>query len=88
MQGILFDLDGVIYQADQAIPGAGEALDWVKSNNIPYLFVTNTTSKPQAGLQAALVKTGKFQAQDLQGPVTPNLVMDSIADLPAKWQTL
>jgi phospholysine phosphohistidine inorganic pyrophosphate phosphatase len=259
VQGILFDLDGVVYQAKRAIPGADEALDWVKSNNIPYLFVTNTTSKPreaicsklagmgieadpqhiltplaaavhwlesnvkgtvalfvpeatktefsvfspwdgnetqavgavvigdlgeawsftrlnqafrclirepapafialgmtrywraedglrldtgpfvaalqyasgveplvigkpsaaffnsgaqrlgvapeeilmigddirvdiegaqQAGLQAALVKTGKFQAQDLQGPVRPNLIMDSIAELPAKWQTL
>jgi HAD superfamily hydrolase (TIGR01458 family) len=42
----------------------------------------------QAGLQAALVKTGKFQPQDLQGPVRPNLIMDSIAELPAKWQTL
>jgi ribonucleotide monophosphatase NagD (HAD superfamily) len=36
MPGILFDLDGVFYVGDEAIPGARETLDWVESNRIPH----------------------------------------------------
>ena len=46
MQALLFDLDGVIYQAREPIPGAREALAWVRNQGIPHLFVTNTTSRP------------------------------------------
>jgi HAD superfamily hydrolase (TIGR01458 family) len=34
-----------------------------------------------AGLRGVLVRTGKFRPQDLEGPVRPDLVLDSIADL-------
>jgi HAD superfamily hydrolase (TIGR01458 family) len=40
----------------------------------------------QAGLHAALVKTGKFQQHDLQGDVKPDVVLGSIAELPGWWQ--
>jgi HAD superfamily hydrolase (TIGR01458 family) len=39
----------------------------------------------QAGLAGALVKTGKFRPADLEGDVRPDVVLDSIADLPAWW---
>ena len=45
MPGILFDLDGVIYNADEPIAGAAEAVAWVRGRGIPHLFVTNTTSR-------------------------------------------
>lgn len=35
----------------------------------------------QCGLQTALVRTGKFQATDLQKPPAPDVVLDSVADL-------
>lgn len=54
IKGILFDLDGVIYDADEAIPGAAETLAWVREREIPHLFVTNTTSKPRAELARKL----------------------------------
>ncbi len=38
-----------------------------------------------AGLRAALVRTGKFRPSDLEGDVRPDAVLDSIADLPARW---
>jgi len=41
-----------------------------------------------AGLRGALVRTGKFRESDLDGPVTPDLVLDSIADLPDRWAAL
>ena len=37
-----------------------------------------------AGLRAALVRTGKFRASDLATGVRPDLVLGSIADLPAR----
>ncbi len=58
VQGILFDLDGVIYQANRAIAGATDVLRWVKAEDIPYLFVTNTTSKPREAICAKLAKMG------------------------------
>lgn len=50
MKAILFDLDGVFYQANQPIPGAVETLSWVRQQKIPYLFVTNTSSRPRSAL--------------------------------------
>jgi len=37
-----------------------------------------------AGLKGALVKTGKFREGDLSGDVRPDLVLASVADLPAR----
>jgi phospholysine phosphohistidine inorganic pyrophosphate phosphatase len=50
VRAILFDLDGVLYQGDRTIDGAVEALQWCERNDIPHLFVTNTTSKPRRAL--------------------------------------
>jgi len=58
LRGILFDLDGVIYLGDDMIPGAGDTLDWVRSQNIPHLFVTNTTSRPREALSSKLAAMG------------------------------
>lgn len=49
-RALLIDMDGVLYQGEQALPGACEALDWLAVNRIPHLFVTNTTSRPRAAL--------------------------------------
>ena len=39
----------------------------------------------QAGIPALLVRTGKFRPADLDGPIQPYAVIDSIADLPGWW---
>ncbi|HAC33696.1 MAG TPA: TIGR01458 family HAD-type hydrolase, partial [Gammaproteobacteria bacterium] len=39
----------------------------------------------QAGMHGVLVKTGKFRAQDLDGEVNPDSVLESIAELPQWW---
>jgi phospholysine phosphohistidine inorganic pyrophosphate phosphatase len=39
-----------------------------------------------AGLRTVLVRTGKFRPGDLELGITPDAVVDSIADLPAWWQ--
>lgn len=58
MQALLFDLDGVIYQDGKAIPGAVETLGWVREQAIPYLFITNTTSRPRRAIVETLGEYG------------------------------
>lgn len=58
MQALLFDLDGVLYEADSVIDGAVETLQWCKRRQIPHLFVTNTSSKPRGALVERLEAMG------------------------------
>jgi HAD superfamily hydrolase (TIGR01458 family) len=57
-QGILFDLDGVLYNAGQPIAGAAETVTWARAQGIPHLFVTNTTSRPRSALVDKLAGFG------------------------------
>ena len=58
IRGILFDLDGVLYNADEPIPNAAEVVAWIKRQEIPHLFVTNTTSRGRDGLVEKLARFG------------------------------
>ena len=62
--GILFDLDGVLYNASQLIDGAVGAIEWVQQQGIPHLFVTNTTSRPRAVLVEKLSTFGFSVSQE------------------------
>jgi HAD superfamily hydrolase (TIGR01458 family) len=57
LRGILFDMDGVLYNSDRLIAGAVETIEWLRAQGIPHLFVTNTTSRPVAKL---VEKLGAF----------------------------
>jgi len=39
-----------------------------------------------AGLVGILVRTGKIRPRDLEGGITPDAVLDSVADLPQWWE--
>jgi HAD superfamily hydrolase (TIGR01458 family) len=39
----------------------------------------------EAGLRGVLVRTGKFNPADLDAGITPDAVLDSVADLPTWW---
>ena len=58
MKAILFDLDGVIYQGEQALPGAHRTLAWVRQQRIPHLYLTNTTSRPRSHITRKLARLG------------------------------
>lgn len=64
MRALLFDLDGVLYQGERAVPGAADAVRWFQARAIPHLFVTNTTSRPRASLAAKLAGFGIDVATD------------------------
>jgi phospholysine phosphohistidine inorganic pyrophosphate phosphatase len=71
-RALLIDLDGVIYQDEELITGAPEALAWVRSQAIPHAFATNTTSRPRAALVQKLSRFGVL-ATDEQ-IITPAVV--------------
>ena len=58
VSGVLFDLDGVLYNGEDPIAGAPEAVAAVRRSGIPTLFVTNTTSRPRSALQGKLAGFG------------------------------
>lgn len=50
LEGILFDLEGVLYQGGTPIPGAAETLDWTRGRGLKTRFLTNTTLRPRAAV--------------------------------------
>jgi HAD superfamily hydrolase (TIGR01450 family) len=55
--GIVCDLDGVVYRGDQALPGAADAVTRLRSNGVRLLFCTNN-SYPT--VQSYVAKLGGF----------------------------
>ncbi|AGA91078.1 HAD-superfamily subfamily IIA hydrolase, TIGR01458 [Thioflavicoccus mobilis 8321] len=58
IRALLIDMDGVLYQGEQALDGARETLAWLRSRGLPFLFVTNTTSRPRRVLVEKLARFG------------------------------
>jgi phospholysine phosphohistidine inorganic pyrophosphate phosphatase len=69
MRAILFDMDGVLYNAEELIEGSADILYWVQSEGIPHLFVTNTTSRGRIDLVQKLRRFGiKAEADQILTP--------------------
>jgi len=60
-------MDGVLYNSEELIPGAAETLAWLRERQVPYLFVTNTTSRGRGALTEKLARLGI--------PASPNEIM-------------
>jgi HAD superfamily hydrolase (TIGR01458 family) len=58
VEGLLLDLSGVIYVQDEAVPGAAEALERLRSDGIPIRLVTNTTMRPRSSILERLERLG------------------------------
>ncbi len=54
MRAALIDLDGVIYEGERGVSGSAEAIAWLDQQQIPFIFLTNTTSRPRGALAAKL----------------------------------
>jgi HAD superfamily hydrolase (TIGR01458 family) len=69
--GLLIDLDGVLYVGDQPVTGAAEAIGWLRSRQIPFLFLTNTTSRPRHAIVERLARLGiDAQPDEILTPCT------------------
>lgn len=55
-EGLLLDLDGVIYVGDLPLAGAAEAVAELRRRGVPLLFVTNTSSAPRSALVQKLAR--------------------------------
>jgi HAD superfamily hydrolase (TIGR01458 family) len=58
IQGMLFDLDGVLYVGSQPIAGAAEAVDAIRASGMPCRFITNTSTQSLATLAAKIQAMG------------------------------
>ena len=63
-RALLIDLDGVLYQENELIPGALETMQWIEQQQIEYLFVTNTTSRSRHSLLEKFDQIGFHTAID------------------------
>ncbi|WP_324735265.1 HAD-IIA family hydrolase [Thermococcus sp. SY098] len=58
MLGIIFDMDGVIYRGNTPIEGAKEVIDYLKSRNVPFVFLTNNSTKNAEMYREKLLNLG------------------------------
>ncbi len=58
VRGFLIDIDGTVTEAGNLVPGAPQALAFLRARNVPYRLVTNTTSRPRSALMAEMRSFG------------------------------
>ncbi len=58
IKGVLFDLDGVFYIGDEVIKGAETTLAWCRQRQIPYRFITNTSTRTTRAVATKLQALG------------------------------
>ncbi|WP_188151073.1 TIGR01458 family HAD-type hydrolase [Teredinibacter waterburyi] len=63
IKAVLFDMDGVLFVGDRVIPGAIETLARLHQHNIPFRFVTNTTTRTPTALTRKLRLLGFAAAE-------------------------
>ena len=86
-RALLFDMDGVLYNDTIPIAGAREALAWVRREQIPHLFVTNTSSRSRSHLAEKLVRFGIAATEDESFPLPPPPVSGSARMPKARHKT-
>jgi HAD superfamily hydrolase (TIGR01458 family) len=57
-QAVLLDLDGTLYQGEEAIPGSVEAVGRLRTAGLGLRFTTNTTRRPVRALAGKLTGLG------------------------------
>ncbi|NHN35794.1 TIGR01458 family HAD-type hydrolase [Pseudomaricurvus alcaniphilus] len=65
IESILFDLSGVLYDGDQVIPGAQQAVQRAQRSGIEVRFITNTSQKTRQNLLLHLHSL-KFAVEETQ----------------------
>ncbi len=76
LSGFVLDMDGTLYLGDSLLPGAAELLALLQSRGIPFLYLTNNSSRDAAAYVRKLTRLGL--------PATPEQVLTSGAAT-ASW---
>jgi HAD superfamily hydrolase (TIGR01458 family) len=68
-QGVLIDLDSVVYVGNQPLAGSLGAIRRLRELRVPFKFITNTTRRPRGRIVSDLARLGlDIDAQDLFTP--------------------
>ncbi|HCW09035.1 MAG TPA: HAD family hydrolase, partial [Cytophagales bacterium] len=57
-QGLLIDMDGVIYAGDSLIPGADKFIAKLLKDEIPFMFMTNNSQRTRLEAVRKLARLG------------------------------
>ncbi len=57
-KAFICDMDGVIYRGNQLLPNVIEFVEWLKSNNKDFLFLTNSSERSPRELSQKLFRLG------------------------------
>lgn len=57
-KGFICDMDGVLYHGNNLLPGAKKFVDWLKSENKEFLFLTNSSERSPKELSQKLQRLG------------------------------
>jgi HAD superfamily hydrolase (TIGR01458 family) len=70
IETVLLDLDGTLYVGSQIVPGASEAVRWLRDQGLTLRFTTNTDSITPAALADRLTRLGfETSEEELVTPV-------------------
>ncbi|WP_346292067.1 TIGR01458 family HAD-type hydrolase [Sphaerothrix gracilis] len=58
IKGLLLDLNGVFYVGNRILPGATEAIEFLRERQIPFRFITNNTTESVEALCSSLNSLG------------------------------
>lgn len=58
IRGFLIDLDGTLYIGDRPVAGAKEFVTWLQDKNIPFLLLTNNSTRTPYQVRDKLQKMG------------------------------
>ena len=64
VEAVLCDLDGTVYEGSRLVPGAGEAVAWLRRSGRAVRFTTNTDSTSPAALVSRLAGMGVAAAEE------------------------
>jgi len=57
-RGVLCDIDGTLTSGDELIPGAAEAIAYLRERGLALRFLTNTTTRSRGSLHSRLTRLG------------------------------
>ncbi len=63
-QGLLIDMDGVVYGGDTLIPGADLFIAQLLKNNVPFMFMTNNSQRTRLESVRKLARLGILVTED------------------------
>jgi 4-nitrophenyl phosphatase len=58
LQGVVADMDGVLWRGDQALPGMADFFAFLRGREIPFVLASNNSSRSQSDYTAKLAKMG------------------------------